>query len=753
MNISKATTKLRAGFTIVELVVVIAVIGILATITIVSYGAWHKSTLSAQVKSDLNGAASAMESARTFNNTYPATLPSTITASNGVTLTLSGGTTTYCVDGASTADATVVYYVDSTASDKGAQAGTCATRPNLPGPGIPSNLAIVSSTGTQVNLSWSAAANASSYTAQCASDAAFVNGMRELASATSPITITGLNAGSSYYCRVKAVNNTGSSAWSASVSTATTNAYGSLAVASSIEGYWTAPPTGFLLEDGSAISRTVYADLFAVIGTTYGAGDGTFTFNLPDSRGRAGVNLSSDAEFATIGQKTGSKTEALTIAQIPSHTHTQNAHQHIDGFAGVNAGATYGVTTSGPGNINGQSGQNTLYHPITSTTTATNQYTGGSGAHNNIQPSIVASFAIKYAPIEASAASLPAGTSNQGYWSAAPAGYLLEDGSAVSRATYANLFAVIGTTYGAGDGSTTFNLPDSRGRAAVNQSSDVEFATLGQITGSKTETITIATMPSHTHIQDAHNHISGFAGVNANGSYGVATSGGGNINSQGGTSTLYHALTSPTTATNQNTGGGGSHNNIQPSIVKLSAVKYTPSSSTGTDLAPATSLQGYWSAAPAGYLLEDGSAVSRATYANLFAVVGTTYGAGDGSTTFNLPDSRGRLAVNKSPFDTEFDTMGEKYGEKTHILTIAEMPSHTHIQNAHNHIEGFAGVNATGSYGVATVGAGNITTQSGTNTLYHALMSSEVAVNQNTGGGGSHNEIQPSIVKTFAIKY
>jgi len=55
MNISKVTTRLRAGFTIVELVVVIAVIGILATITIVSYGAWHKSTLSAQVKSDLNG--------------------------------------------------------------------------------------------------------------------------------------------------------------------------------------------------------------------------------------------------------------------------------------------------------------------------------------------------------------------------------------------------------------------------------------------------------------------------------------------------------------------------------------------------------------------------------------------------------------------------------------------------------------------------------------------------------------------------
>lgn len=53
----------------------------------------------------------------------------------------------------------------------------------------------------------------------------------------------------------------------------------------------------------------------------------------------------------------------------------------------------------------------------------------------------------------------PTGTSITGYWTVAPDGYLLEDGSAVSRLTYGRLFAVIGTTFGAGDGSTTFNLP------------------------------------------------------------------------------------------------------------------------------------------------------------------------------------------------------------------------------------------------------------------------------------------------------
>lgn len=60
---------------------------------------------------------------------------------------------------------------------------------------------------------------------------------------------------------------------------------------------------------------------------------------------------------------------------------------------------------------------------------------------------------------------VPAGFGFEWYGAALPAGgYFWQDGSAVSRATYAALFAVIGTTYGAGDGSTTFNLPDARGR-------------------------------------------------------------------------------------------------------------------------------------------------------------------------------------------------------------------------------------------------------------------------------------------------
>lgn len=76
----------RSGFTIVELVVIITVIGILAGVVIVGYGAWQQRTTENVLKSDLTGVATAMESARNFGSGYPTTIPSTFTPSDGVTL-------------------------------------------------------------------------------------------------------------------------------------------------------------------------------------------------------------------------------------------------------------------------------------------------------------------------------------------------------------------------------------------------------------------------------------------------------------------------------------------------------------------------------------------------------------------------------------------------------------------------------------------------------------------------------------------
>jgi microcystin-dependent protein len=112
-----------------------------------------------------------------------------------------------------------------------------------------------------------------------------------------------------------------------------------------------------------------------------------------------------------------------------------------------------------------------------------------------------------YIPFTGPPAALPAGMLTMTATNTAPSGWMLCNGSAVSRTTYADLFTAIGTTYGVGDGSTTFNIPDFRGRVAVGaDSSQTEFDALGETGGSKTS------VASHTHGID-HDHPSFTSGT------------------------------------------------------------------------------------------------------------------------------------------------------------------------------------------------------------------------------------------------
>ncbi|WP_231421465.1 phage tail protein [Pseudomonas sp. Leaf59] len=109
-------------------------------------------------------------------------------------------------------------------------------------------------------------------------------------------------------------------------------------------------PVGFLKENGAAVSRTVYANLFAVIGTFYGAGDGSTTFNLPDSRGEF-FRGADDGRGVDSGRAVGSWQDS----QNKDHTHSYGAQHNTNfglsatGYAGVSPGSQVMYETASSG--------------------------------------------------------------------------------------------------------------------------------------------------------------------------------------------------------------------------------------------------------------------------------------------------------------------------------------------------------------------------------------------------------------------
>lgn len=169
-----------------------------------------------------------------------------------------------------------------------------------------------------------------------------------------------------------------------------------------------------------------------------------------------------------------------------------------------------------------------------------------------------------------------------------------------------------------------------------------------------------------------------------------------------------------------------------------------------------TILQFAGATAPNGWLLCDGLAVSRTTFAGLFGAIGTAYGAGDGTTTFNLPDFRGRIPLGRDNMGgtsanrvlaTQADVLGGSGGAETRTptgsvslsgtvgdttLSSIQIPSHTHTPNIFS--ANWSANTSPNGWGSGTwSGTGSGAVQGGNSASPQASMIG------NTGGGGSHS--------------
>ena len=170
-----------------------------------------------------------------------------------------------------------------------------------------------------------------------------------------------------------------------------------------------------------------------------------------------------------------------------------------------------------------------------------------------------------------------------------------------------------------------------------------------------------------------------------------------------------------------------------------------------TSVVPTGSVFPFAGTGAPGYLWADGQAVSRATYADLFAAIGTTYGIGDGATTFNVPDLRGRVMAGYEGGDPDFGTIGGTGGVKDVALTEGEMPAHRHYGFG----ESFGGWpwGQILGLGAAILGCGD---SDGNNYLYGTTSTGGAAVGDLDsavlGDGDPHTNLQPYLTMRWIIK-
>jgi microcystin-dependent protein len=180
-----------------------------------------------------------------------------------------------------------------------------------------------------------------------------------------------------------------------------------------------------------------------------------------------------------------------------------------------------------------------------------------------------------------------------------------------------------------------------------------------------------------------------------------------------------------------------------------------------TGFVPAGALMAYaGTTEPAGWLFCYGQAISRTTYARLFAAISTTHGAGDGSTTFNVPDIRGRVIAGQDDMggssadrltgvsgSVNGDTMGAAGGAETVTLTTAHLPASALSVSASGSVSLSQSISTGGSGGFSNAADG----ANGDTNL--TATTSVTGTTSNMGSGGAHPVVQPTIIQNYIIKF
>ena len=639
-----------------------------------------------------------------------------------------------------------------------------------------------------------------------------------------------------------------------------TNKFDRIPVGAQLPFAGTTVPSGYLLCDGRAVSRTTYKDLFEVIGTTYGAGDGSTTFNLPDKQGRVSVGFDSeDSYFNIIGKRGGAKTVTLNVNHMPKHT-----HNIIDEFgSGVVAMRSGNGAGDGWDIYVGNSSTDWKYRRVSAITGLSE--TGGSEAHDNIQPYEVDNWIIKYAKMPSVLTigvngnwfidGVDTGYSSKGEkGDTGPKGDTGAKGDTGDRGPTGPQGPIgptgpEGPTGPKGDPFTYEDFTEEqiesiRGPQGPQGATgatgpqgpkgdpftydDFTPEQLESLRGPKGETgptgpqgkaftyndftpeqLASLQGPEGPQGEQGPQGIQGPQGPKGDTGAAGATGPTGPTGPKGDkgdkgdaftyadfTQEQLKSLKGPKgdkgdqgiqgpkgpqgpqgligpqgpqgpqgeTGLQGETGPKGETGPIGPQGPKGDPGPQGeqgpqgpkgdqgPAGESSGDTLPIGAMLPYGNTTPPeNWLICDGSEVSRTTYAELFSVIGTSYGSGDGSTTFNLPNKKGRGSVGLDEDDNDFNLIGKKIGEKTVTLTHSTMPSHAHNESA---LSGYGYPNNWVGNDANTPDSNiKIYTSGGyvNNTNWTAKNGYQ---NQTTltGGGQPHNNVQPSEVDCWIIK-